>query len=29
VGERKLEAYGEEFLRAVKEYLADGRCGEG
>jgi ATP-dependent DNA helicase RecQ len=26
VGERKLEAYGEEFLRAVREYLAAGSC---
>jgi ATP-dependent DNA helicase RecQ len=28
VGERKLEAYGEEFLRAVRGYLAGGGCSE-
>jgi hypothetical protein len=28
VGERKLEAYGEEFLRAVRGYLSDGGCPE-
>ena len=28
VGERKLEAYGEEFLRAVREYAASGSCPE-
>jgi len=28
VGERKLEAYGEEFLRAVRGYLAGGGCPE-
>jgi ATP-dependent DNA helicase RecQ len=26
VGERKLEAYGAEFLRAIREYLASGSC---
>jgi ATP-dependent DNA helicase RecQ len=28
VGERKLEAYGAEFLRTVRAYLADGTCPE-
>jgi ATP-dependent DNA helicase RecQ len=28
VGERKLEAYGAEFLRAVRAYLTDGSCPE-
>ncbi len=28
VGERKLEAYGEEFLRAVREFAATGECPE-
>jgi ATP-dependent DNA helicase RecQ len=29
VGERKLEAYGEEFLRAVRDYAAGGDCPQG
>jgi ATP-dependent DNA helicase RecQ len=28
VGERKLEAYGEEFIRAVREFLDTGSCPE-